>query len=86
MIYVLPVELSKQKIANMRKIIEKKNSVFAEKRFLDSMFLPSRIIGREAEAEKLLQYILSLKDGFTVPFISVYGRSGSGKSTVVKFV
>jgi len=85
-IYVLPVELSKQKIADMRKIIEKKNSVFAEKRFLDSMFLPSRIIGREAEAEKLLQYLLSLKDGFVVPFISVYGRSGSGKSTVVKFV
>jgi len=85
-IYVLPVELSKQKIANMRKIIEKKNSVFAEKRFLDSMFLPSRIIGREAEAEKLLQYFLSLKDGFVVPLISVYGRSGSGKSTVVKFI
>ena len=86
MICVLPVELSKEKIANIRKRIEKKNSVFAEKRFLDSMFLPSRIIGREAEAEKLLQYILSLKDGFVVPFISVYGRSGSGKTTVVKFV
>lgn len=70
----------------MRKIIEKKNSIFAQKRYLDSMFLPSRIIGREVEAEKLLQYILSLKDGFVVPFISVYGRSGSGKTTVVKFV
>ena len=86
MICVLPVELSKEKIANIRKKIEKKNSIFAQKRYLDSMFLPSRIIGREAEAEKLLQYILSLKDGFVVPFISVYGRSGSGKTTVVKFV
>lgn len=83
---MLPVELSKEKIANIRKKIEKKNSIFAQKRYLDSMFLPSRIIGREAEAEKLLQYILDLKDGFVVPFISVYGRSGSGKTTVVKFV
>ena len=86
MIYVLPVELSKEKIAEIRKKIEQKNSVFSEKRFLDSMFLPSKIIGREIESEKLVSRILSLKDGFVVPFVSVYGRSGSGKSTVIKFV
>jgi len=83
---VLPVELTKQKIKDLRTKIEKKNSVFSKKRFLDSMFLPSKIIGRENESEILLKHILSLKDGFVVPFVSVYGRSGSGKSTVVKFV
>jgi cell division control protein 6 len=83
---VLPVELTKKKIAEIRKKIEQKNSVFAQKRYLDSMFLPSKIIGRQIESEKLLSSIMSLKDGFIVPFISVYGRSGSGKSTVVKFV
>jgi cell division control protein 6 len=80
------VELNKQKINELRTKIEKKNSVFSQKRFLDSMFLPSKIIGREKETEMLLQHVLSLKDGFVVPFVSVYGRSGSGKSTVVKFV
>jgi len=85
-IYVLPVELSKEKIAEIRKKIEQKNSVFSEKRYLDSMFLPSKIIGREIESEKLVSSILSLKDGFVVPFVSVYGRSGSGKSTIIKFV
>lgn len=86
MIYVLPVELTKARIAEIRKKIEAKNSVFAQKRYLDSMYLPSKIIGRETETEKLLSYVMSLRDGFVVPFISVYGRSGSGKSTVVKFV
>jgi cell division control protein 6 len=80
------MELSKEKIAEIRRSIENKNSVFSEKRYLDSMFLPSKIIGREKESEKLIARILSLRDGFVVPFISVYGRSGSGKSTVVKFV
>ena len=50
------------------------------------MYLPSKITGREAETEKLLGSVMSLRDGFVVPFVSVYGRSGSGKSTVVKFV
>ena len=86
MIYVLPVELTKKKIAEIRKKIEAKNSVFAQKRYLDSMFLPSKIIGREDETENLLSHVMSLQDGFIVPLISVYGRSGSGKSTVVKFV
>jgi cell division control protein 6 len=80
------VELSKDKIAEIRRKIESKNSIFSEKCYLDSMFLPSKIIGREKEAEFLLQNILSLADGFVVPFVSVFGRSGSGKSTVVKFV
>jgi cell division control protein 6 len=80
------VELTKNKIFEIRKKIEKKNSVFAEKKYLDSMILPSKIIGREAQTEKLLSHIMSLQDGFVVPFVSVYGRSGSGKSTVVKFV
>lgn len=80
------MELSRKKIAEIRKKIEQKNSVFAKKNYLDSMILPSKIIGREAETEKLLSSIMSLRDGFVVPFVSVYGRSGSGKSTVVKFV
>ena len=84
-IYTLPVELTRKRISDIGKKIEQKNSVFAEKRYLDSMILPSKIMGREVETEKLLSSILSLSDGFVVPFVSVYGRSGSGKSTVIKF-
>ncbi len=80
------MELSKEKIDSLRRKIEKKNSVFKDKRCLDSLFLLSNIIGREKQVEQLLQYIDSLKQGLLVPVISVYGRSGSGKSTVVRFV
>lgn len=80
------MELTRKKISELRKKIEEKNSVFAEKRYLDSMVLPSKIIGREKESQSILQHVLSISDGFVVPFVSVYGRSGSGKSTVVKFV
>ena len=50
------------------------------------MFLPSGIMGRKNEAAMMLSHIDSAASGLVVPLISVYGRSGSGKSTVVKFV
>jgi len=80
------VELSPEKIAQIRKRIQKQNSIFKDKRYLDSLFLPSKILGRQKQAEQLIQYIDSLKEGLLVPAISIYGRSGAGKSTVVKFV
>jgi len=80
------VELDSKKIAEIRKKVQKQNSIFKDKRYLDSLFLPSKIIGREKQAEQLIQYINSLKQGLLVPVISVYGRSGTGKSTVVRFV
>ena len=86
MIYALQVELTKQQIQSIRERLAKQNSVFSEKKYLDSLYLPSNIIGRKEQAEQLLQHIESLRQGFVVSNISVYGRSGSGKSTVVRFV
>jgi archaeal cell division control protein 6 len=66
--------------------LEKENLLFANKIFLDNLTLPSQIVGRENKAKELVRFLLGYKHGLVVPFISVYGRSGSGKSTVVKFV
>jgi cell division control protein 6 len=66
--------------------VEKENLLFANKTFLDNLTLPSQIIGREKKAKELVRFLLGYKHGLVVPFISVYGRSGSGKSTVVKFL
>jgi cell division control protein 6 len=66
--------------------VEKENLLFANKTFLDNLTLASQIIGRESKAKELVRFLLGYKQGFVVPFVSVYGRSGSGKSTVVKFV
>ena len=36
--------------------------------------------------KKLVNYLLSYEKSLVVPLISIYGRSGSGKSTIVQFV
>jgi len=79
-------KLNVKKISEIRKTIEKKNSIFANMRYLDNLSLPSEIIGRFDETKELLNLLMDLGKGLPVPFISVYGRSGSGKTTVTKFV
>jgi cell division control protein 6 len=85
-IYALQVELTENEIISIRKEIRERNSIFLEKKYLDSLFSPSNIIGRKNQARQILEYFESLKHDLIVPAISVFGRSGSGKSTVVKFV
>jgi archaeal cell division control protein 6 len=78
--------VDKQDLKRISAEVEKENLLFANKTFLDNLTLPSQIIGREKKAKELIRYLLGYKHGLVVPFVSVYGRSGSGKSTVVKFV
>jgi len=78
--------LDKQDLRRIYAEVEKENLLFANKNFLDNLTLPSQIIGRERKAKELVRFLLGYKQGLVVPFVSVYGRSGSGKSTVVKFV
>ena len=76
----------KKTIADMIAKIETENLIFANKKALDPLRLPTKILGREKETEKLVRFLLGYRQGFVVPFISVYGRSGSGKTTIVKHV
>src|SRR5918997_4233547 len=78
--------VDKQELKRISAEVEKENELFANKTFLDNLTLPSQIIGREKRAEELVRFLLGYKQGLVVPFVSVYGRSGSGKSTIVKFV
>jgi len=83
---MLVVKQNKPQINKIRKKIAKQNSIFSEKRYLDGLYLPSKIIKREKQTEELLYHIDNIRQGFSVPLISVCGRSGSGKSTIVKSV
>ena len=78
--------MDKQDLKRISAEVEKENLLFANKNFLDNLTLPSQIIGREKNAKELVRFLLGYKQGLVVPFVSVYGRSGSGKSTIVKFV
>lgn len=66
--------------------IEQENNIFSKKANLDTLSFPDNVIGRQRSQEKLVRLLLQYKQGYLVPFISVYGRSGSGKSTIVRHV
>lgn len=66
--------------------VGKEDSVFAKKSSLETLSYPQSIVGRETKTEDLVRLLLGYKQGYVVPLISVYGRSGSGKSTIVRFV
>lgn len=66
------MELTKKDLQEIRHKIKKRNVVFSDKRFLDSLFLPSEIIGRKNEADQLMGHIDGARQGLVVPLISVY--------------
>ena len=82
---VLQVELTKGKIASIIKELDSKNSVFSDKKYLESLSLPGFIIGREKETKKILELIHS-KENYLIPFLSIIGRSGTGKTTITKLI
>ena len=74
---------------NLSKIVskvQKEDSLFSKKAALDPLALPNKVVGREKQAEELVRFLLGYKQGFVVPLISIYGRSGSGKSTITRYV
>lgn len=74
---------------NLAKIVtkvQKEDVFFSKKAYLDPLALPDKVIGREKQAEELVRYLLEYKHGFVAPLVSIYGRSGSGKSTITRFV
>lgn len=84
--YCRKIILDKKELRKMVGDVRKHNSIFSDKSFLDNLMVPASIVGRKAESKKLVDYLLSYEKGLVVPLVSIYGRSGSGKSTIVQFV
>jgi len=78
--------LDKREFTRIISKIEKEDSIFSKKAYLDTLSFPPNIVGRQKKTEELVRLLLGYKQGYVVPLLSVYGRSGSGKSTIVKFV
>lgn len=79
------MELTKERVNRLRKILDSKKHIFKEKHYLEYLVIPPKIIGRDIESQKIFRTIYP-KDGYLVPFVSVYGSSGTGKSTIVKYL
>ena len=72
--------MNKKILGGIVKKVEQQEKVFNKKSFLDTLSYSEEIIGREKQVEELVANLLGYKKGFVVPLVSVYGRSGSGKS------
>lgn len=79
-------EIFNDKISKIISMIEKENEIFSNKSALDSLSLPSKILGRNKQIEAIIRLLLSYRYGHVVPFISVYGRTGSGKTVIIQHV
>lgn len=73
-------------VNEIRQEILKQESLFSDKKFLDLLYAPFEIMGRDKQIRQLVTYLMDTRNNFLVPAISIYGRSGSGKSTIVRHV
>ncbi len=62
-----------------------KKSVFKDKRFLDHRFLPDKLPHREEQIRAIAKYWIEALEGVTPPDITIYGKTGTGKTAVAKF-
>jgi len=78
--------LQKRKFQKLLKKEIKQIDSFKDQSVFDTLTTHKKILGREDKIQKILNMIVVYTHNFVPPLVSVYGRSGSGKSTVVKFV
>jgi len=62
-----------------------KNSVFKCKKYLDHRFLPDNLPHREDQIKSVAKYWIEALNGVTPPDVTIYGKTGTGKTAVAKF-
>ena len=62
-----------------------KNSVFKSKKYLDHRFLPDKLPHREDQIRSVAKYWIESLIGVTPPDVTIYGKTGTGKTAVAKF-
>jgi cell division control protein 6 len=62
-----------------------KNSVFKSKKYLDHRFLPDNLPHRGDQIKSVAKYWIESLIGVTPPDVTIYGKTGTGKTAVAKF-
>jgi cell division control protein 6 len=70
---------------NIFEELGEKNSVFKCKKFLDHRFLPDKLPHREEQVRSVAKYWIEALNNVTPPDLTVYGKTGTGKTAVAKF-
>lgn len=66
--------------------VSEEQKELASKSAFDTSVLPSKVVGRTNEVEDLVRYLWGFNEGHVVPLVSIFGRSGTGKSALVRYV
>ncbi|MGZ7108760.1 MAG: orc1/cdc6 family replication initiation protein [Methanobacterium sp.] len=70
---------------NIFEELGEKNTVFKNKRFLDHRFLPDKLPHREEQIKSVAKYWIEALNNVTPPDVTIYGKTGTGKTAVTKF-
>lgn len=70
---------------NIFEELGEKNTVFKCKKFLDHRFLPDSLPHREEQIRSVAKYWIEALNNVTPPDITIYGKTGTGKTAVAKF-
>ncbi|MGZ7070137.1 MAG: orc1/cdc6 family replication initiation protein [Methanobacterium sp.] len=70
---------------NIFEELGEKNTVFKNKRFLDHRFLPDKLPHREEQIRSVAKYWIEALNNVTPPDVTIYGKTGTGKTAVTKF-
>jgi archaeal cell division control protein 6 len=62
-----------------------KDSVFKCKKYLDHRFLPDNLPHRDDQIKSVAKYWIEALKGVTPPDVTIYGKTGTGKTAVAKF-
>jgi len=93
LIYYFIIYVSSGNIMNTKELgeiiaqVEEEQDGFLNKASLDTLSsTPHKIVSRRDQVLELVTFLLGYKQGQVAPLVSIYGRSGTGKSTIVQYV
>lgn len=73
--------------SSFEKECQTRRSVFMDKRVLSLSYVPSTLVCREKEEKALAKILVDgVNEGFLPPMIRIFGRTGTGKTVVVRSV
>ena len=64
---------------------EREKSVFKTKKYLDHRFIPDTLPHRDEKIRSVAQYWVEALDNNVPPDITIYGKTGTGKTAVTKY-
>ena len=63
----------------------RKNYIFKDKQPLDHRFLPAKLLHRDPQIREIARYWIDILDDVTPANVTLYGKTGTGKTAAAKF-